>query len=523
MSDFYVGNKATSFSEFPEYKEYTRVSLYYDSETLKATVGNDTGREMVLVSPFLPISTSECETLAQNILNELSGFNYQPFKATGAVLDPSADLGDTITVGGIESFIGQLDTTFNQAFISDINTPSGDDIEHEYPYVSQEQRQVEREIATTRSMITTTAEEIKLEVSNELNNLSSSIDVKLEGITSTVQGLDGRVTTVEQTASGLTTSVQGLNGRVTTVEQTASGLTSTVQGLSGSVSTLEQKVDSFTLSVSNGESSSTIKLMAGTTEVSSQEIKFTGNVIFASDLTDGTTTISGSNILTGEISANYLKLGGTMNVYASLEDEGAAGSLGYVTGSINRNPFSGIGMIATTDTAVLGSSRDDVVILSVDDTGIFAGNNIDLHASNMVRIDSDYIIPRYNKNTYCGSYSYWWSDGYFESLHVNGSAITASDRRLKENIDYDISKWLTMFDLLKPCSYKFIEGKRIHVGMIAQEVIEAGEAAGLDMEHLTAVCLDKEGQTYGLRYEEFVPILIAKVQQLEKRLEALSA
>ena len=74
MSDFYVGNRATSFSEFPEYKEYTRVSLYYDSETLKATVGNDTGREMVLVSPFLPISTSDCETLAQNILNELSGF-----------------------------------------------------------------------------------------------------------------------------------------------------------------------------------------------------------------------------------------------------------------------------------------------------------------------------------------------------------------------------------------------------------------------------------------------------------------
>ena len=80
LSDFYVGDRATSFSEFPEYNEYTRVSLYYDSETLKATVGNDTGREMVLVSPFLPTSTSDCEKLAQNILNKLSGFNYQPFK-----------------------------------------------------------------------------------------------------------------------------------------------------------------------------------------------------------------------------------------------------------------------------------------------------------------------------------------------------------------------------------------------------------------------------------------------------------
>ena len=522
MSDFYVGNRATSFSEFPEYKEYTRVSLYYDSETLKATVGNDTGREMVLVSPFLPTNTSDCETLAQNILNKLSGFNYQPFKATGAELDPSADLGDTLTVGGIESFIGQLDTTFNQAFISDINTPSGDDIEHEYPYVSQEQRQIERTIATTRSLITKTAEEIRLEVSNELNGLSSSIDVKLGSITSTVQGLDGRVTTVEQTATGLTSSVQGLNGQISTLKQTDSSLQSQITGVSGSISTLDQKIDSISLSVSNGTNSSTISLTVDGVKVSSKTIQFTGDIVFASNLTDGKTNISGDNIMTGKISAEYLKLGGTMDVYASLDDEYSAGSLGYVTGRISSNRYTGIGMVATEDTAVLGSAQDDVLILSVNDTGIFSGNNIDLHASSKVRIDSDYLVPLADENTYCGSYSYWWSDGYFKSLHVNGSAITASDRRLKENIDYDISKWLKMFDLLKPCSYKFIEGKRIHVGMIAQEVIEAGEAAGLDMEHLTAVCLDKEGQTYGLRYEEFVPILIAKVQQLEKRLEALS-
>ena len=223
MSDFYVGNRATSFSEFPEYNEYTRVSLYYDSETLKATVGNDTGREMVLVSPFLPISTSECETLAQNILNELSGFKYQPFKATGAELDPSADLGDTLTVGGIESFIGQLDTTFNQAFISDINTPSGDDIEHEYPYISQEQRKVEREISTTRSMITTTANEIRLEVSNELNSLSSSIDVKLGSITLETIGADGTVSSVKLFDTGkidLTgyATFTGLSGGTTTID-----------------------------------------------------------------------------------------------------------------------------------------------------------------------------------------------------------------------------------------------------------------------------------------------------------------
>lgn len=269
MSDFYVGNRATSFSEFPEYKEYTRVSLYYDSETLKATVGNDTGREMVLVSPFLPTSTSDCDKLAQNILNELSGFNYQPFKANGAELDPSADLGDTLTVCGIESFIGQLDTTFNQAFISDISTPSGDDIEHEYPYVSQEQRQIEREISTTRSMITTTAEEIRLEVSNELNGLSSSIDVKLGSITSTVQGLDS------------------------------------------TVSSIEQKVDSIKIDVTTKDGVSTIELTGTGITASSATIDLSGFVTFTG-LSGGTTTIDGACIKTGTISAERINLTGSI-------------------------------------------------------------------------------------------------------------------------------------------------------------------------------------------------------------------
>ena len=491
----YIGRAVHSLEHYDKVGPITGVSILVD-ENNEYVAGDMTGYVFETTCPY------GTQAMANDMLASLQGKVYKGFRATDAILSNDAELGDGITIDGEYAMLAYQEITFGPKHTSEIAAPGESILEHEYPYVGSTQRTINRKIAQVNSKITKTSEEIMLEVSNELENLSSSIDVKLDSITSTVQGIDGRVTTVEQTATGLT---------------------STVQGLSGSVSTLEQKVDSFTLSVSNGESSSTIKLMAGTTELASQTIKFTGNVIFASDLTDGKTTISGDNILTGEISADYLKLGGTMDVYSSLNDSNSSGWLGYVTGRISGNQYTGIGMVATEDTAVLGSALDDVLILSVDDTGIFAGNNIDLHASNMVRIDSDYLIPYTDENTYCGSYSYWWSDGYFKSLHVNGSAITASDRRLKENIDYDISKWLKMFDLLKPCSYKFIEGKRIHVGMIAQEVIEAGEAAGLDMEHLTAVCLDKEGQTYGLRYEEFVPILIAKVQQLEKRLEALSA
>ena len=575
----FLGKRVSSFEVYDTVGPITGIALLVDDDN-EIIAGTDDGYVMEIECPY------GTQAMANNLLSSLQGKSYHGYRSEAAELVPEAELGDGITVNNLYSMLAYRSVAFGGGHLSEIAAPGESELEHEYPYKSQAERQIERKIATTRSMITKTAEEIRLEVSNELdslsssidmkigsitstvqglngkistleqtdseiraeitdqiNGLSSSIDVKLGSITSTVQGLDGRVTTVEQTTSGLTTSVQGLNGQISTLKQTDSSLQSQITGINGnistlqqtdsslqsqitgvngSISTLDQKIDSISLSVSNGTNSSTISLTVDGVTVASKTIQFTGDVVFASNLTDGTTTISGSNILTGEISAEYLKLGGTMDVYSSLNDSNSSGWLGYVTGKIGGSRFTGIGMVATEDTAVLASAFDDVLILSVDDTGIVAGNNINLQASSMVCIDSDYLTPRYNENTYCGSYSYWWYDGYFKSLHVDGSAITSSDRRLKENIDYDISKWLTMFDLLKPCSYKFIEGKRTHVGMIAQEVIEAGETAGLDMEHLTAVCLDEDSQMYGLRYEEFVPILIAKVQQLEKRLEVLS-
>lgn len=511
----YIGRDVRSLEHYDKIGPITGVSILVD-ENNEYVAGDMTGYVFETTCPY------GTQAMANAMLASLQGKVYKGFRATDAILDKDAELGDGITIDGEYAMLAYQEITFGPKHTSEIAAPGESILEHEYPYVGSTQKTINRKIAQVNSKITKTSEEIKLEVSNELKELSSSIDVKLGSITSTVQGLDGRVTTVEQTATGLTSTVQGLSGQISTLKQTDASLQSQITSANGSISTLDQKIDSISLSVSNGTNSSTISLTVDGVQVSSKTIQFTGNIVFASDLTDGDTTISGDNIMTGKVSAEYLKLGGTMNVYSSLTDESAAGSLGYVTGRISGSRFTGIGMVATEDTAVLGSALDDVLILSVDDTGIFAGNNIDLHANNKIRIDSDYLVPLADENTYCGSYSYWWLNGYFKTLNVNGSAITSSDRRLKENIDYDISKWLTMFDLLKPCSYKFIEGKRTHVGMIAQEVIEAGETAGLDMEHLTAVCLDEEGQMYGLRYEEFVPILIAKVQQLEKRLEGLS-
>lgn len=84
------------------------------------------------------------------------------------------------------------------------------------------------------------------------------------------------------------------------ITKTAEEIMLKVEDIDGRVSSITTKIDSITLSVENGSTSSTIKLMAGNTLISSQNIVMSGLVTFQG-LSDGTTTIDGSCIKTGTI------------------------------------------------------------------------------------------------------------------------------------------------------------------------------------------------------------------------------
>ena len=103
----------------------------------------------------------------------------------------------------------------------------------------------------------------------------------------------------------------------------------------------------------------------------------------------------------------------------------------------------------------------------------------------------------------------------------------SSDRRLKANIQGDMSKYVDMLEHIKPCTYTITaDGDGVkHVGYIAQEVEEALEAAGLSAEDFGGFVYHAEGDNYALRYEEFIPVLhaaiivlTARVRELESRL-----
>ena len=150
--------------------------------------------------------------------------------------------------------------------------------------------------------LTATANGLSTRVESAEGNITS-LTQTADSLKTRVESAEGDITTLTATAEGLKTRVESAEGNITTLTATANGLTTRVESAEGDVTTIKQWADSLTLSVANGDSSSTIRLMAGSTEISSGSIGFTGVVTF-SDLStwqQDKTIINGGNITTGQI------------------------------------------------------------------------------------------------------------------------------------------------------------------------------------------------------------------------------
>jgi hypothetical protein len=174
LSDkYYVGGDITSFSDNGKYKPISRVTLLVDDEN-SLTAGDDTGMEVIASCPHAT------QPMVNALLQTMKGYQYQAYEAGAANIDPAAELGDGVTVGGIYSPMSKLSD--DGRGYAGISSPGEAEMEDEYPsegYISQE---FNRKIAETRSTITKTSEEIMLKV----------------------EGIDGKYTEVKTTLDGLT-------------------------------------------------------------------------------------------------------------------------------------------------------------------------------------------------------------------------------------------------------------------------------------------------------------------------------
>lgn len=110
---------------------------------------------------------SNRQQIADNLLASLSGYGYQPFYATGAEVNPLAELGDGLTINGIYGGLYQQDLTFDQLMASDIGAPYEEELESEYGYEDSHERTYRRKFADIAADFAIHWDEITARVTRE--------------------------------------------------------------------------------------------------------------------------------------------------------------------------------------------------------------------------------------------------------------------------------------------------------------------------------------------------------------------
>lgn len=300
---YYVGGDVTSFADNGKYKPISRVTLLVDDEN-NLTAGDDTGMEVIASCPHAT------QPMVNALLQSMKGYQYQAYEAGAANIDPAAELGDGVTVGGIYSPLSKLSD--DGRGYAGISSPGEAEMEDEYPaegYIIQE---FNRKIAETRSTITKTSEAIMLKV----------------------EGIDGKYTEVKTTLDGLTVTDQSgttkiKGSSIETGSIAANSISADKLNLTGAITFGDLDANAQnSINTANSNASTAITAAGNAQTAANGAVQKVSAWQYP-----GSTYIDGSKIMTGTVMATKL-LGGTVGLLASDKSVVGALNLAYTTTGI---------------------------------------------------------------------------------------------------------------------------------------------------------------------------------------------
>lgn len=153
-----IGTNAQDVRKSVTLMPYSRVIVTVDEET-EYEAGNTSGLTLEVYCPW------GSQAMANNILTAVRGYQYQPYTATGAIVDPAAEMGDAVNVNSVYGGLYQQDITFGHSFYSDFAAPEDEQLDHEFTYESPTERRITRQTAWTKAEFRITNNAIEAEVS----------------------------------------------------------------------------------------------------------------------------------------------------------------------------------------------------------------------------------------------------------------------------------------------------------------------------------------------------------------------
>lgn len=237
-----LGKEVSSLKVAPQFEAYSGVEIIVDEDT-SYFAGNQNGRVLTIQNEW------GTQAQANAILADLQakGFQYQPYTADGAILNPAAEIGDGVTISDAYSGIYTISKKFGKLMKSDISAPQDEEVDHEFPYEPKQDRIYKREISEARASIAINASSIVAEVqraSAAEGNLSSRITQTANGLTAEISNRKSADTTLSSritaTANSITTEVNRATAAEGTlrssITQNANSITAKVDKTGGSSS-----------------------------------------------------------------------------------------------------------------------------------------------------------------------------------------------------------------------------------------------------------------------------------------------
>ena len=386
-----IQRNMVSFDKSEQFDSFSKVVIIVSDE-IEYSAGTETGRTLTLNCPW---GTQE---IANNILQSIKGFQYQPMSASGALVDPSAEIGDGISANGVYSGIYSLNTKFNSNLPMDVSAQADEEIDEEYKYIPKSERKVTRKILDINSELRIQDGKISAEVEerkSDTKSIRATLEVQADQITAKVNKNDGSSSTFGWALE--TASWRIFSGSNTVLKADKNGLEvkGVIRATSGEIGGFKITSNSLTYNNQTWGGTNTNGIYIGPNGIQlgkNFKVDAAGNLTAASGTFTGSVnagniryggsygTFSGGGITSGSISGNRLVGGTVTTAYTSSGINVSLGHADYANGVFNgwnTAPQIACSQISASQILMGGRNFGASTINYVDSDG-------DAHAINVV-------------------------------------------------------------------------------------------------------------------------------------------
>ena len=233
-----LGNRISNLEAAPQFQPYSKVIIHVSDE-VDIIEGNDSGRTLEVDNPF------GTQAMAQAMLASLSGKQYQPYYADGALLDPAAEIGDGANMRNTYGGIYTRSRTFGRLMKADISAPHDEEINHEYAFESPTERKFTRQVDDLRASLIIANDRIDASVSQTGGNNSSfgwsltsnahrwyANGQEVMAVTASGLSVTGVITATSGTIGGFSIGSSSLHNGMSSFSDTSNGVYVGTDGIS---------------------------------------------------------------------------------------------------------------------------------------------------------------------------------------------------------------------------------------------------------------------------------------------------